>query len=229
MEDSINKKFDPELNSIRGLTWLPWIGRDYLTGGVLLLGESHYCYENYTPKDIENYRQETREVIEEYATRGKNAGNQWKTYEPMEAVVNGIMDLSEGKIWSHVSYMNLIQKCMDNNNARPHWEDFLFGWKIVLQVINILRPAICVCFSTDKKNNRVNFNRLEEFKSMINFDYSIIPTEDTSQRISRCIVAKPAEITIDEYNCKIVFVQHASRIKGKNITEWNEIIKQNLN
>ena len=81
----------------------------------------------------------------------------------MEAVVNGIMDLSEGKIWSHVSYMNLIQKCMDNNNARPHWKDFLFGWKIVLQVINILRPAICVCFSTDKKNNRVNFNRLEEF------------------------------------------------------------------
>ena len=220
-------EFDGELGRIRGLTWLPWIGSAYLQKKVLALGESHYCYDNKTTSEIENCLEETRGTVEDYVERGREAGDQWRTYEPMEAVLRNSIFAEEDRnaLWSQLAFMNLIQSCMGDRHARPHWELFLNGWPVVLQVIHILRPEICICFCTDKRLNRVNFNRLEEFKPKLDFDCSIEPNEDTPERISRCIVARPGQIRIgDEYRCPVIFVRHPSH--GGRSTEWAEIIRR---
>ena len=220
--------FDEKIADIAELTWLPWIGEAYEQCRVLVLGESHYCYCDNTPDVIERRREETREVIATYVQSGRDAGNQYKTYEPMEEVLRRaiITGTSGSELWSQIAFMNLIQKCMDNNAQRPNWQLFLSGWQVVLQVINVLRPKVCICFSTDKMCNRLNFNRLEEFKEKISFNYSIVPNEDTEQRIARCIVAKPGRILIESYDCPVIFVQHASRIKGQALKKWSDVITQ---
>ena len=221
-------EFDADLQRVAGLTWLPWIGKKYAQGKVLVLGESHYCYCDNTPDDIERRREETREVIAAYAQSDRNAGNQYKTYEPMGEVLRASIfkEIHQNELWSQIAFMNLIQKCMDNNTKRPNWQLFLNGWQVVFQVVNVLQPKVCICFSTDKLCNRVNFNRLEEFKDKINFNYLIVPNEDTEQRIARCIVAKPGHILIGNYDCPVIFVQHASRIKGQAIKKWGDVIRQ---
>lgn len=223
-------KFDKFLNNISGLTWLPWIGNEYSYDNFLILGESHYRYDNFSTLDIEKNRMETRECVENYVDSGREAGNQYKTYAPMEAVLRSSMIFSGTRetSWSRIAFMNLIQSCMDSNQTRPRWDLFLNGWSVVLQVIRIIRPNACICFSTNKMHNRVNFNRLEEFKQEMEFDYQIIPNEDTETRISRCIVATPGCVCIGEYSCPVIFVQHASRIKGEAIDSWAEIIKRNI-
>ena len=221
-------QFSQRFKDINGLTWLPWVGVDYLLeqNKILVLGESHYCYNNYMPRDIEADKDETIKVVTDYAEKGRDAGNQYKTYEQMDAILRQVFypNARRQDIWSKIAFMNIVQKCMDNNQARPQWQDFLSGWQVILQVINVLKPDVCLCFSTDKMHNRVNFNRLEEFKPQIPFDYSIQPTQDTQKKISRCIVATPGGITIENSKeVPVIFVQHASRIK--NINEWCKVIE----
>ncbi len=222
-----------QLKGINSLTWFPWIGEEYLhqSPKILILGESHYCYNNCSTKEIETNREETKSVVEDYVEKGREAGNQYKTYEAMENVLRQVFDPFKGtnrqEIWSKICYMNIIQKCMDNNRERPHWQYFLSGWQTVIQVINVLKPDICICFSTDKMKNRNNFNRLEEFKSQALFTFSIQHTHDTQKRLSRCIVATPGAITIDNLKeIPVIFVQHASRIR--DINGWANVIKKSL-
>ena len=222
-------QFVPQLEKVNGLTWLPWVGEQYPTEHqrLLVLGESHYCYGNHSPQELEHFPKETMEVVKDYAEKGRDAGNQYKTYETMDNVLRQVFypQASRQEIWSKIAYMNIVQKCMDNNQSRPHWEDFLNGWQEVLQVINIIRPNLCLCFSLDKMHNRVNFNRLEEFKHQMSFKFSIRPTQDTQMRISRCIVATPGGIVIDDTReIPVIFVQHASRIR--DIQGWSNVIKQ---
>ncbi len=212
----------------KGLTWIPWIGEKYFSEPqkLLVLGESHYCYGSNSPQDIESCENETVEVVGEYAN-GSSAGNQYKTYGTIDEVLGRTFFPGAGRleIWSRIAFMNIVQKCMANNQARPKWEFFLTGWKAVLYVIRALKPDACLCFSTGKMVNRVNFNRLEEFRPEFDFSYCIRPTQDTQMKISGCIVATPGGITIEDgKEIPVIFVQHPSRMK--KIDEWCKVIEQ---
>lgn len=219
--------FDEALSQIKDLTWFPWVGNAYQQANrkILVLGESHYCYNNYTQDNIEQNRLETRECVTDYVERGRAAGNQWKTYEPLEAVLRGTVqkDRDRKQIWSEIAYMNIIQKCMLDKQTRPHWELFLFGWKSVLQVIYAINPDICICFGTAERTTRCNFNRLEEFRDVVAFSYSIEKNSNTGERISNCKVATPGKVIFKQWDVPVIFVQHPSRMKS-SIPQWIEVI-----
>ena len=221
--------FDDVLGQIKGLTWLPWIGNNYPKARrkILVLGESHYCYNNFSPADIEKNREETRECVADYAERGRAAGNQWYTYEPMETVLKEtiLKKKDRRQMWSELAYMNIIQKCMSDKKKRPHWELFLAGWESVLQVIYAIKPELCICFSTDKGRNRNNFNRLEEFRDMLKFRYSINKTGDTVEKISGAKVATPGKIIFEQIEVPVIFVRHASRI-NMGQAQWIDVINR---
>ena len=223
--------YDGVLSQIEDLTWLPWIGNDYPQAckKILVLGESHYCYNNYTQTDIEQNRTETRECVADYAERGREAGNQWYTYEPLETVLEKTVleNRNRMQVWSEIAYMNIIQKCMMDKRMRPDWELFLAGWKSVLQVIYAIKPDICICFSTDKGKNRNNFNRLEEFRDSLNFSYSIVKTGDTGEKISGANVATPGKIIFEQMEVPVIFVHHASRIK-RGLPQWVDVIRRHV-
>ena len=58
---TVQTKFDEKLADIAELTWLPWIGEAYEQGGVLVLGESHYCYlDMLNWKYVGHFQRQTR-------------------------------------------------------------------------------------------------------------------------------------------------------------------------
>lgn len=113
----------------KGLTWLPWIGEQYSSEPkkLLVLGESHYCYGSNSPEGIESDEKETIAVVGEYAANS-SAGNQYKTYGKIDEVLCGTFfpGASRQEIWSRIAFMNIVQKCMGSNQARP---DGNFSWQ----------------------------------------------------------------------------------------------------
>ena len=218
------------LSKIDGLTWMPWIGDKY---SIMVLGESHYIHGGLSYEDINNDRGYTSEVVREYVKSGRNAGNQWTMYEPVESILRDVCfnaSADRQEIWNKLAYMNIIQHVLVEKSSAKKWEDFLNGWKVILQVIHILKPRLVVCFSTNKQLNRVNFNRLPEFKNNIDFEYTITPNYDTNEKIGRDYVATPGGITFgdDGVQIPVVFLKHASRLKGKNLEAWKEVLKRIL-
>lgn len=95
-------------------------------------------------------------------------------------------------------------------------------------MVNVIRPRIVVCFSTDKSHTRVNFNRLQEFEGELGFAYSIMKNEDSGHRIGRVIVATPSAIsfTDQERAIPVIFLQHASRIR--RFDDWSNVLKNTV-
>ena len=221
--------FDEALSKIEDLTWLPWVGNNYPQANrkILVLGESHYCYNNYSPDAIEQNQLETRECVADYAQRGRVAGAQWNTYEPMETVLmkTVLQNRSRLQVWSEIAYMNLIQKCMLDKRKRPHWELFLAGWKSALIVMHEIKPDLCICFSTDKGRNRNNFNRLEEFRDVLAFRKKKKKSDDTGKKISGTEVATPGKVIFEGMQIPVIFVIHASRI-NMGLSQWIDVINK---
>ncbi len=227
------RNMDKKLEEIQGLTWLPWIGKEYFSCSdpIMVIGESHYVHDNYTPDKIDSEPGYTREVLNEYVENGREGGNQWTMYESIEKILRDICfenNRCRTEIWNSIAYMNIIQHAQCEKSGKKKWEDFLSGWKVVLQVVNVLKPRIVVCFSTDKALNRVNFNRLPEFREDISFSYCIKSTGDAGEKIGGTGIATPGSIKIGESGTPIpvIFLQHASRIK--QFDAWQKVLQQYL-
>ena len=220
---------------INGLTWMPWIGEKFTScsNHIMVLGESHYLHDGLSCEDIDNDPGYTSEVVREYVVYGKNGGDQWKMYEPIERVLRGVCfdDSTERQdIWNSIAYMNIIQHVLEEKSGGKKWMDFYNGWRIILQVVHIIKPGIIICFSTDKLLNRVNFNRLPEFKDNVDYEYTITPNADTNIKIGRDSVASPGGITFTEDGVLIpvVFLRHAARTKGECLEAWQDVLMRTL-
>lgn len=226
-------RMDIGLEKVEGLTWLPWIGNKYSLrdNRILVLGESHYQHGGYTCHEIEGNQNYTRDVISEYVEMGRDAGKQYTMYEPIERILKGSVldaDASREIIWNSVAYMNIIQRVLAEKSGNKDWNWFLDGWKAVLGVVYVLRPRIVICFSTDKQLNRVNFNRLPEFKDEMTFGYTVLKNDDSCRKIGRVTVATPGGIAFGGAGdpIPVVFIQHASRIR--RFDEWRSVLQNSL-
>lgn len=78
-----------ELRRIDGLTWIPWIGINYTSWPcpIMILGESHYSHGSWSPKRIDRCPRYTSEIVGDYVKMGRDAGEQWKMYEPVEIIL----------------------------------------------------------------------------------------------------------------------------------------------
>jgi hypothetical protein len=154
-------EFDAEFNRIVGLTWLPWVGEAYakLPAGrrVLIVGESHYAgWDNPADaensiKDLESYREFTREVVHESLMLAK-----WttRTLSTMHQLFYAPED--RNALWSDLCFYNFVQKAMNytgDNRQRPAWKDFWDGWGVFLGVVEVLKPDYVLFIGVEAANH----------------------------------------------------------------------------
>lgn len=165
--DTITSKFDDKLESIKDLTWLPWVGKNYNAFKVLIVAESHYVNTD-EPQLVKEKKAEymsdplsTRKVMAEYPLHGYNAG--WvnhagrhnnPTIDNLSKVLCGSALLGESdlkrrsELWSRLAFMNFIQRPMwyskTHGKERPVGNDRTIGWKATLGAIDILKPDLCI-------------------------------------------------------------------------------------
>lgn len=144
---SMKKSFDLELKKISGLTWLPWIGEQYENNEqrILLVGESHYTKPDEKlsieqAKELllrdENF---TREVIKECPIEKLWRNNMFDNLHRTFFLNN---DFETTLFWKNVAFYNFVQRPMDYSyKERPTEDDFLRGWEIFNEIINILKPS----------------------------------------------------------------------------------------
>lgn len=176
-----------------GLTWKPWIGNEYETGGIfnkkiLILGESHYG----TEEDSWFQNQElTRLTIQEKIGEAPNDNyfhkkafhtNIFKAFNDLNPTNENLI-----KFWHSVSYFNYIQGSVgEKARIRPKKEDWENSFKSVHSTLKILEPDVIVVlgytlwkniwkrfdFDIYEKtdfNNHHNIHRLRDYNNPLMF------------------------------------------------------------
>lgn len=199
--------YDDQFESIKGLSWLPWVGANYGESSIkiLLVGESHYVETDEEKTRATNNPLVTRWVIEESII-----DRDWtaKTYDNLHRTLLGCSSISDiykrydiSEMWSNLSYYNFIQKPMEYNSElqqRPSWEDWCFGWMVFSNVINILKPTVCLF---------VGVSASDAFNDMKN-RASLRGEIEKDDPISNC-APRYAKLNCDGDDFKAIFVRHA--------------------
>lgn len=156
-----DEQFDTELGAVRGLTWLPWVGKAYRNSRILIVAESHYSNKE-DPSEAEAHKNRlyTRKVVAEYPISGaeasgwRNNGGRSKnpTFDNLHRLlVSDALNSDIPKrafLWRNLGYMNIVQRPMwyppKGSKERPNQNDMETGWRVVAEIIRILSPRLCI-------------------------------------------------------------------------------------
>lgn len=218
--------FDKQFERIEGLTWLPWVGHNYMNSErrVLVVAESHYV--NGDSENIELLKDQT--VEDRLTTRGCVAecpiGNKWQNnmYDNLHRCLFGRSDLHgfDGEtLWNNLAFYNFIQKPMDYTGdecekERPLWSDFYDGWRIFLEVVKIIKPTDCLFVGVSASNT---FN---QYMSDHNLEYSSVEHFDVNSNVN----GRRHSITIGENTLQIVGIKHTSH--HFSWEKWNQFLME---
>lgn len=150
MDNILDNQFDKEFDAINGLTWYPWVGKNY-TGSspkVLILALSQYAVDedkdpceateqSFMNKEIN--REFLFENIEILENRSKFYTGLYNTYckEDTSKVKYDFLT----KIAFYNFFQTVDQNVSGNNRDK---KECLKAWSIFDQVIDIIKPAICI-------------------------------------------------------------------------------------
>ncbi len=215
-DENLDERFDAELGAIRGLTWLPWVGKEYCNSRVLIIAESHYSNEkdklaaDAHKQEILGNQLYTREVVAEYPIAGKaNAGWRNSTFDNLHRLlvsdVLSVNILRRAFLWRNLGYLNIVQRPMwyplNGEKERPKSSDFETGWRVVTEIIRVLSPTLCI------------FAGLESGKS---FDFEMKKLGIAHEPIKRCkkigsSYPRFASCSPAGEPVPLVFIQHPSK------------------
>ena len=150
-DNSLDNSFK-RLIEAQELTWLPWVGAEWLTSErrILVVSESHYAALRNAPNTqarLEEWKSDkdgTREVFfEEVLIDGGRRNplfiNLHRALFGMGIDVNGRKNL-----WRHLAFCNFIQRPMSNPGERPGPNEFRSGWQPFIKLLTVLRPDMCL-------------------------------------------------------------------------------------
>jgi len=214
-EKNLGTEFDSGLGRVEGLTWLPWVGREYMETRILIAAESHYTNKNdkeaaeFDKQKITAQPRYTRDVIAEYPIAGKvEAGWSSPTFDNLHRLL--VSDSLNADIprravlWRNLAYMNIVQRPMwysREYKERPEFRDFQTGWRVVMDVIRMLSPAVCIFAGLEAAKS---FNASMEH---LGLTYAPIQYRDA---IGRCR-PREASCSINGNLTSIVFIRHPSQ------------------
>ena len=218
MEHHIDNSFDKDLENVTGLTWLPWVGKDFKENErkLLIVGESHYAladndekYQSSFQEIIQN-KKFTREIIYESPVSGYWRNN---TFDNIHRALLKSNDFDKNCFWEQVAFYNFIPRLMDYRvKERPTWVDFYSSWKTFIELITILKPTDCIfigvsasnTFNDAMKNLNINYTPLKWLESI------------------GTAYARTATLDINENKIKLSFIQHTSAMFSWS--EWNNFL-----
>lgn len=138
----------PMTKKDQGLKWLPWIGEDYFTLALqkrlLIVGESYFRPEGALI-DYSMNSHCIKWMIEDVAAGQQGFG---KEFEDIQACVTGRADGDRMGFWNQMSFHEFIQRPLESRREVPSGEEFESGWKIFSELIEILKPGLCLFTGT---------------------------------------------------------------------------------
>ena len=146
---------DEAFSQIQGLTWAPWVGKNFLARPanrrLLVVGESHYV-KPLEPAQLDTlmadhlkYREYTRDIVSECLIN-----QEWpnRTLDNVPRLLFQTDDLDRPRLWSDTSFYNFVQTPMHYNREagpqRPSEEQFRAGWPVFLDLLRLLQPSHCL-------------------------------------------------------------------------------------
>jgi hypothetical protein len=208
------------LLNLNGLTWLPWIGKNFKNNKkrLLIVGESHYALgdndKEYQKryKDATDNKTLTRECIYESPVCGEWRNN---TFDNIHRVLLRSNDFDKELFWEQVAFYNFIQRLMDYRvKERPTWVDFYSSWKTFIELIKILKPTDCIFIGVSASNS---YNQAMEELGVKYEPVKWLEGIGTAY-------ARTATISLNDDEIKLSFIQHASKMFSWS--NWNTFLSR---
>ena len=208
-----------------GLTWYPWVGKDFESSSprILVVGESHYVRNDFEKKptiqekiqEWQDDRTITRVCIMESCINGE-----WMvpTWQQLQYALAGSEQYDNLALWEHIAYYNFVQRAMDyeTQTERPNEEDFAKGWETFAAVASALKPDYCVFFGVTAANF---FNwRMKE----LGIEHKQV---EPLPIISNCYPRK-ASVTIAGKQIPMLFMRHSGSYFSWPV--WHDLLKQEM-
>lgn len=219
----ITNEFDPHFETIPGIKYLPWIGKDFLQSKpkILLVGESHYIWgdsEAELIKNTEEANQPTfgRKVAYQHGIAEWNRDRNF--IRGIERAIKGkkLNNQEEHKqFWESVAFQELVQRPMSSIKERPSNDDLALGSHVLKQIVQILQPEVCIYSGSQ-------WNKFSILRDIFGTD---IKNEEYLPKISR---SEPKILHLDNSaRTKIIFIRHPSAYFSH--TRWHEeVIKSHV-
>lgn len=217
-------QFDNEFCGIQGLTCLPWVGSNFyqrsFSKRLLIVGESHYIKAEDSEQLEEVCKlhpeapQFTRKVVSECLVDADWAN---KTLDTIPKVLFRTTEIDRPALWRDSAFYNFIQRPMHDNQKgyreRPLWEDFVIGWKVFVDVVNIIQPSHCLFIGVSAAASFDDCMRSQGL-SFVNVARTL--------QVGRTW-GRSAKLTIAETNIELFFLQHFG--KYFSWTKWHDYLQ----
>lgn len=218
---------DNSLENINGLTWLPWIGKEYFNSSkrLLIIGESHYSDGSTEQAFLANKKLASKNDF----TRNTIIQTQiQKAYEhkPLKnlfTALYGNKSINEEKLWSQLAYYNFVQRSMNysningqKNTEQPIIKDFDLGWETFIELVKILKPTDCIF---------IGVRAAEPFERMMD-KLNIKRTDRIVHPEINNVSPRTACITLDGNTINLTFIKHTSAYFSPDA--WSEFLGKHL-
>lgn len=135
---------------------MPWIGQDYLFGGIfnckiMVLGESHYCNCSDNCKVCSKRSSDcgsvfTSRVVRDYLNRDKEREEWMSTYLKFErSLVNRETTHEDSiRIWNSILFYNFLQEAMQGPRISGTPEQYANAGEPFFSVMNQYQPDVLI-------------------------------------------------------------------------------------
>lgn len=208
--------YDHLFGKVDHLTHYPWIGDNYPNAPykLLILGDSHYTTdENGLFSEEEFDRCKTDVYTRDMLNDAVGTTDIWPMFRGLYALFGITPYEAEEKFWRGIAFYNFVQTPMKQSNANPSDDDFREAWYCFVDVIDIIKPDICLFIGIRgwRSNGYIN----NENRGKV----SII---DDTIRISRSTPWKASIETINGVQTKAIAIHHTSQ--GFATTDWRNYL-----
>ena len=216
-----DKQFDSQFDKVANLTHYPWIGSGYASAPkrVLFMGDSHYTIDGNTKEFCQE--EYDRCISDKEYTRGIigceiGSPGSWPFHKYLEKTFLDEANMNVEAFWNKVASYNFIQEPMKSINEKPSHADCETAWKCFADVIQIIKPNVCIFFGL---RNKEGINILDEK----NVKYSI-KYFDTKVNNSWPMVG---DLKFEDgYKLPFYMIHHTSRFYSPQL--WHDFLNKEI-
>lgn len=201
------------------LVWQPWIGTNYISvtspNRILIIGESHY-WNKESGDTIEECNQidYTQTVIQSNAIGGNHGAS--KLFNNLHSTLVSGGQINAPKFWGSVCYYNFIQRLMTNIDERPTKKDFENGWQAFREIVNEVKPDVCLFLGLKASDYFYAIDMLQSNKS------GYTKWENKLNNV----YPRTTGININGSEIKLIFIKHCSNYFTPGV--WNKFLKEQI-
>lgn len=208
---------DMKLSNIEKLKWLPFVGNEYFNNSfdnrMIIIGESHYLSEKDFSSGMDKNLSLTREIVDWIGIK-KNYGRT-KFFQNLYRALFQNDNIDITRFWGMISFYNFVQRPMKTRKSRPSVDDFINGWEVFFELLEILKPNKCIFIGTSASHH---------LKTAISKSNFTIVNFRRAEKISRTY---PRILTIKnkaDEETEILFIQHTSQFFSWS--KWNKFLNE---